>query len=148
MTAPPDRASGDREERIWTCKIGGPVFDLPHGADLPMREAVKSAFHGVTGCVYEFLFSGWGGSLDECERAVVEKRAPIHEKTEYAKAAREEKLREALADLQEDADRLNWLLKHAYGRTLGRGADDWDYVPLDTREKVDAARALLEGSPQ
>lgn len=64
-------------ERIWFCKIGGEVGDLPNGADGPMRAAVSDAFQRLAGgrrC--EFIFSGWGGSLTEGERAVVENRAP------------------------------------------------------------------------
>ena len=66
-------------ERIWTCKIGGPAINFPHGADAPMRNAVYAAFERVTGMPPEFTFSGWGGNLDEPERAVVEKRHPSEE---------------------------------------------------------------------
>ena len=55
-------------ERIWTCKIGGQVGDIPGGADLPMREAIERAFIEVTGASPEFIFSGWGAELDEAER--------------------------------------------------------------------------------
>jgi hypothetical protein len=41
-----------------------------------MRRAVEAAYRAVTGAEPAFLFSGWGGKLDECERAVVEKRLP------------------------------------------------------------------------
>lgn len=41
-----------------------------------MRNAVFEAFHRLTGTHAEFCFSGWGGKLDEIERAVVENRAP------------------------------------------------------------------------
>lgn len=63
-------------ERIWFCKIGGPVGKLPRGADGPMREAVAEAYKRLTGREPEFCFSGWGGELTEPERAVVENRAP------------------------------------------------------------------------
>ena len=66
-------------ERIWTCKIGGPAIDFPHGADAPMRNAVNAAFERVTGMPPAFTFSGWGGKLDEGERAVVENRRPSEE---------------------------------------------------------------------
>jgi hypothetical protein len=64
------------KENIWFCKIGGKTGDLRHGADLPMRTAIRHAFREITGSDEEFLFSGWGGSLTEPERAVVENRKP------------------------------------------------------------------------
>lgn len=64
-------------EKVWTCKIGGPVDVLPPGADSPMRNAVESAYREITGNDHQFNFSGWGGCLDECERAVVEDRLPV-----------------------------------------------------------------------
>ena len=63
-------------ERIWTCKIGGPVPALPDGADYPMREAIELAYLKLTGREAQFNFSGWGGELTEPERAVVEDRLP------------------------------------------------------------------------
>lgn len=64
------------KERIWECKIGGAVDDLPPGADFPMRNAVAEAFEKLTGRTAEFNFSGWGSKLNEYERAVVENRKP------------------------------------------------------------------------
>lgn len=62
-------------ERVWTCKIGTrEAVDIRPGADLPMRRAVEAAFEKVAGVEAEFNFSGWGGSLDENELAVVENR--------------------------------------------------------------------------
>ena len=61
--------------KIWTCKIGE-AAEVPVAADAPMRRAVETAYREVTGFDPEFLFSGWGGKLDECERAVVEERLP------------------------------------------------------------------------
>lgn len=63
-------------ERIWSCKIGGPVGELPPGSDWPMRQAVAEAYRRITGCNPEFTFSGWGAELTEPERAVVENRLP------------------------------------------------------------------------
>jgi hypothetical protein len=60
-----------RVERVWTCKIGGVVGDMPNGADLPMRKAVFEAFEKMYGARAEFCFSGWGGTLAAAERAVV-----------------------------------------------------------------------------
>jgi hypothetical protein len=63
--------------KIWSCKIGEvDASKLPSGADLPMRQAVARAYRELTGEEPEFLFSGWGAELDECERAVVENRLP------------------------------------------------------------------------
>lgn len=63
-------------ERVWDCKIGGEVDDLPAGSDLPMREAVQRAFRELTGVDARFTFSGWGGSLTTTERAVVNDDVP------------------------------------------------------------------------
>lgn len=60
---------------IWGCKIGE-ADELPDGSDAPMREAVIRAYKLMTGKEPEFTFSGWGASLDETERAVVENRLP------------------------------------------------------------------------
>jgi hypothetical protein len=64
-------------ERIWFCKIGGEVGDLPSGADWPMRQAIQEVFIRITGADPKFCFSGWGGELTEPERAVVENRLPV-----------------------------------------------------------------------
>lgn len=63
-------------EKIWTCKIGGKVGDLPAGADWPMRRAVQTAFETLTGVEASFTFSGWGATLTEGERAVHENSPP------------------------------------------------------------------------
>ena len=70
------RGPADGVRRVWTCKVGGHVLDLPGGSDLPMRKAVAAAFTELTGQPVEFCFSGWGDDLDESELAVVEDRAP------------------------------------------------------------------------
>jgi hypothetical protein len=64
----------------WDCKVGEiPREHLherhPHG-DTPMRAAIAKAYLELTGREPDFLFSGWGGKLDEGERAVVEDREP------------------------------------------------------------------------
>lgn len=64
--------NNETKEQVWDCKIGGVVGELPPGADFPIRQAVKEAFLKLTGVDAEFCFSGWGGSLDANERAVVE----------------------------------------------------------------------------
>lgn len=64
-------------EVIWTCKIGGPGVLLGGGNDLPMRQAIIAAYREVTGREPEFIFSGWGATLTEPERAVVEDRPPV-----------------------------------------------------------------------
>lgn len=62
-------------KKIWSCKIGE-VDDVAQGADWPMRQAVSEAYQKLVGREPNFLFSGWGATLDECERAVVENRPP------------------------------------------------------------------------
>jgi hypothetical protein len=72
--------------KIWFCKIGEVhPDDKPDGADEPMREAVARTYKRITGCTPVFIFSGWGGELNEEERAVVDDREPVYEKTEYAR---------------------------------------------------------------
>ena len=63
--------------KVWEAKIGtrGNV-NLPPGADFPMRRAIERAYEEITGESPEFIFSGWGGELDEYELAVVEDRTP------------------------------------------------------------------------
>jgi hypothetical protein len=56
--------------KVWTCKIGGYVGDLPPGSDGPLRRAVSEAYERLTGHEDEFCFSGWGGSLDAGEMEV------------------------------------------------------------------------------
>jgi len=70
---PRDPSEAKGAERIWECKIGGRMDTLPPGADAPMRNAIEAAFEGLTGYRCEFNFSGWGGKLDELERAAVNK---------------------------------------------------------------------------
>ena len=63
--------------KIWFCKIGETdEGSVPHGGDLPMRNAVGLAYTALTGVEPQFIFSGWAGELDEGERAVVENRLP------------------------------------------------------------------------
>lgn len=56
--------------KIWECKIGEADFDY-HGADFPMRQAVREAYRQITGRDPVFLFSGWGAELTQSERDVV-----------------------------------------------------------------------------
>lgn len=78
LTAPAP-LPGEKQERIWECKIGGLTGALPPGSDAPMRNAIQEAFYQLAGADAQFCFSGWGGKLDEAERAVVENRAPSAE---------------------------------------------------------------------
>jgi hypothetical protein len=49
-----------------------------------MRDAIREAFHALTGKWPDFLFSGWGQRLSESEQAVVDNREPVYEKTDWA----------------------------------------------------------------
>jgi hypothetical protein len=77
MRAPRKEGSVMKNEKVWDCKIGviGELA-LPMGADLPMRQAIERAFKEITGRDPEFIFSGWGGSLTDVERQIVEERGP------------------------------------------------------------------------
>lgn len=72
-------------ERIWYCKIGGPISDeawRPEGEwhytpnDPALRDAVTMAYKQRFGVEPEFVFSGWGAELTEPERAAAEDRPP------------------------------------------------------------------------
>ena len=66
------------EKEIWFCKIGEVDKSLlPKGSDHPMRVAVSKAYFEITGQHPVFCFSGWGSTLTESERAVVEDRLSI-----------------------------------------------------------------------
>jgi hypothetical protein len=59
-------------DKVWYCKIGYADDDeLPDGADYPMRESIKRKFEMMTGRQPDFIFSGWGATLDETEQEVV-----------------------------------------------------------------------------
>lgn len=76
--------------KIWFCKIGE-SSSVPYGADGPMRTAVKRAYFELTGQEAHFVFSGWGATLTEGERAVVENRMPrsVDELSELREAVKE-----------------------------------------------------------
>lgn len=89
------------ESKIWFCKIGEvDAAKIPEGGDLPMRQAVEEAYFDLTGETAKFNFSGWGATLDEGERAVVENREPSPE--HYA----EWRKREAAPELFEAVRRM------------------------------------------
>ena len=74
---PPTTEIVYEERDVWVCKVGwAGRSSLPSGSDSPMRKAVWEAFLALTGHEPKFCFSGWGGSLEECELAVVENREP------------------------------------------------------------------------
>lgn len=58
--------------KIWSCKIGQ-TPEFPFGADGPMREAVREAYLKLIGKEPDFIFSGWGDSLDKDEQEVVDR---------------------------------------------------------------------------
>lgn len=61
--------------KIWTCKIGEVAEGvLPSGADHPMRVAVEKAYFELTGDLPDFMFTGWGGTLTQGERDVVDNK--------------------------------------------------------------------------
>lgn len=110
-------------EKIWKCKIGGKVGDMPDGADWPMRRAVQTAFETLTGVEASFTFSGWGATLTEGERAVHENREPNWDAMQEAIGADDDtlhnaikywhtealRLRAELAECKRDAERYRWL---------------------------------------
>lgn len=63
-----------KKYRVWECKIviSDPV-NLPSGFDAPPRAAAIKAIEDA-GFEIEGCFSGWGGSLSDLERGVLENR--------------------------------------------------------------------------
>lgn len=73
-------------EHVWYCKIGGEIpdevweIDGEYAAnDQDMRPIVKKAYERRFGVEPEFVFSGWGQTLTESERAAAENRPPNHD---------------------------------------------------------------------
>ena len=145
-------------EKIWKCKIGGKVGDMPAGADGPMRRAVQTAFETLTGVEASFTFSGWGATLTEGERAAHENREPnwdamqeaidagdgtLHGAIEYwhEEALR---LRAELAECQQDAERYRWLRDQCrYGNLTIALCTSFELQPWggdDTDKAIDTAR--------
>ena len=98
---------------IWECKIGE-VHSAAGGADYLMRQAVADAYKAQTGVEPVFIFSGWGASLTEAERAVVENRLPAPatapaqpERTPMTKEQREQVARRAEAAMNGNVN-LSW----------------------------------------
>lgn len=61
--------------KIWECKIGiESDVELPFGADMPMRAAVRRAFIQITGKEPDFTFSGWGATLNQIERDIIDQK--------------------------------------------------------------------------
>jgi hypothetical protein len=87
-------------ERIWTCTFVGEADVMPEGADGPMRQAVARAFRKMTGNAPKAIFSWWGGTLGERERAVVENRDHAPPASE---AVKEDAFRQAALSRQERA---------------------------------------------
>jgi hypothetical protein len=61
------------EGNVWYCKVGFARDGIPDGADWPMRRAVETAFATLLNQWPDFIFSGWGASLTEGEREVLER---------------------------------------------------------------------------
>jgi hypothetical protein len=133
-------------ERIWFCKIGGEVGELQSGADWPMRKAIEAAYKELTGCDAEFCFSGWGGSLTEGERAVVEDREPKPEAADAVERLRAEVSR--LRDANEACTHeLEWLrakfARYRYALEIIAGLRQ----PVDnTLGNVEVARCALDAA--
>lgn len=73
----------DDMREAWECTIGSRNgVHIPPGADLPMREAVREAYTRITGEQPEAIFSGWGATFSEPQRAVIENRLPVIDKPE------------------------------------------------------------------
>jgi len=117
---------------IWGCKIGVTgEAGLPRGADAPMRNAVKTAFHALTGVWPDFTFSGWSAELTEPELAVVENRMPdpTHDQSERLRDAAPDllealiRLRDTDIDCSQEEDRAAWAQAHAaIARATGEAA--------------------------
>jgi hypothetical protein len=133
--------------RVWTCWIGETdQSNIPEGGDAPMRDAVAAAYYALTGRDDDFIFSGWGSTLPESYRAVVENREPDIE----AQLAELRPLYEMLVDeaqrqgkLSDPIARIDWIRRH-----VGQGApESWqinDFVSLAVVKLGDAVMQLNE----
>src|SRR5574343_1246452 len=156
--------------KIWECKIGE-VDSVAGGADYPMRQAVAAAYKAITGAEPVFIFSGWGASLTEYERADVENRPPapatapektVQEIMEFARhyaantfisATLEDKIRRSLAaqatddQLRKDAERYRWLTRTSDTNKFMVCDTDTQilYFGWEADEAIDAAIAKAEG---
>lgn len=69
----PTRKGHRMTRRVWTCKLVVELDEMPLAFDGPPRRAVIDAVerHGakVVAC-----FSGWGGSVDAIEQAIIDDR--------------------------------------------------------------------------
>ncbi len=63
------------EIRVWTCKIVS-RSPIPNGFDGPPRSAAVQACEDA-GVVVDECFSGWGGSLTDSQREVMEENATL-----------------------------------------------------------------------
>lgn len=94
---------------IWSCRIGEIARGLlPRGSDLPMREAVESAYLKVVGFPADFVFSGWGDALREGERAFLDKRPPDLARLE-AEAIERLRCLPSWSTLRQAAEANGWL---------------------------------------
>lgn len=123
---------GGELSNIWYCKIGEGRPQV-NGADFPMRMAVREAYADITGQAPDFIFSGWGASLTESERAVVENRLPVD--------TREDQSRERVALLEAVALEVADMLhppEHGYA-TMNRA------VTAEAARKLRGAARSEEG---
>ena len=81
--------------KTWMCKVG--ETDSLDLSDEHMRSAVIAAYRSLTGSEPQFVLSGWGGQLDEMERAEIERRDPDFFASRYL----ENKLHRARAGARE-----------------------------------------------
>jgi hypothetical protein len=61
----------DDSLKVWQCKVGFAISKSNSASDTNMRLAVTKAFMELTGHTPDFIFSGWGGKLDEAEKRIV-----------------------------------------------------------------------------
>lgn len=128
---PPEPAPADGPEDLrrvtWTCEASGPGLhaELPDGADLPMRKAVRAAFLEIVGVEPDVLSSGWGASPSLRMRAVEEAfGAPAEAWTAHPD------------DLIESA----WgLIANAGGGDWTKESDEWSAAAERWRERYHAA---------
>ena len=56
------------EKEYWMCIIGDTTRgELPHGADLPMRNAVEDSFKITVGHEPKICWSGWGNTKEKVD---------------------------------------------------------------------------------
>jgi len=100
-------------KEYWHCIIGPTEGkELPHGADFPLRMAVKKAFDHTTGESAETCYSGWGYNEDDVNKIMnfclgLSEVKDLREEVDHDLRLDLQDAREEIADLRDALDFCN-----------------------------------------